>query len=588
MKSIKRIALLALLAPLALIACDDDPKKDVVPDETQNKYFSIELNEIHAAKTGGSYSINYKATEQPALTSTPDWLECEIEPSTDSTGVLNVTIAEYNVKNEVTDYDSRTASLVLSACGEIQTITINQAPDNLLLPDEAVRINSVDQEYPTDYEGLTDYKVKFKTNGEFSVDAPWWIYIKDTPERQLVEGSKSQYIVEVNVAVLSNYSDEVRVDSITFSLGDKSFACKFRQEETKWEFTGVQRPAFEVAQDIKMGWNLTDACLSDADVTYYTDALSSWMVDSVAQYNINAIRIPVLPYDTINTEINQFWINNVESIAKSIVSKGQYAVITISDNGWLLRKAANSDTTSLYNLFVNTWHEIATLFDQNDDHVIFECYDNFNSSYTSIMNRLDELFVQTVRRSGKNNYKRCLILPFDANSQATIQMPKNEVTPDRLLLSCKTFKPEDYASEAANYKLWGAPFKTSNEEWSPYTEDMLKTYFSNLHAKLNNEARGIPAIISEFGAITHGAEPLYASSEAFYVNTFVLAAKNEGFTTFVWDDNNTGVGHFGVFNRKDKDAFTVRHQYAQALAQAALNQSLTTDEEEETEQNESL
>ena len=206
-----------------------------------------------------------------------------------------------------------------------------------------------------------------------------------------------------------------------------------------------------------MGWNLTDACLSDADVTYYTDALSSWMVDSVAQYNINAIRIPVLPYDTINTEINQFWINNVESIAKSIVSKGQYAVITISDNGWLLRKAANSDTTSLYNLFVNTWHEIATLFDQNDDHVIFECYDNFNSSYTSIMNRLDELFVLTVRRSGKNNYKRCLILPFDANSQATIQMPKNEVTPDRLLLSCKTFKPEDYASEAANYKLCCMP-----------------------------------------------------------------------------------------------------------------------------------
>ncbi len=588
MRFLRTLAALALFLPLTFVACDDDDSNNSVePDEQQNKFFMLDENEVNAPKAGGVYTINYKANSEVSASSSVDWVVSEITPSSDTTGVISITIAEYEVKNEATDYDPRTSSLTVTSGDEQVTIQIYQAPENLLTPDEAVRVNSIDQEYRLDYEGLTDYKVKFTTNGEYVVDSPWWIYIKETPIRNLVEGSKTKYEVEVNVKVLPNYADESRLDSISFTLGDKHFACKFLQEKTGWEFNGVQRTASEVQQDMLMGWNLSKACTTDDDIDYYTGALTDWMIDSVAQYNINVIRIPVLPYDTSAVETNQFWINGVKSIASSVAAKGKYAIISLSDNGWILRRAAaKADTTQLYNLFINTWNEIATLFDEDDDHIIFEAYDNFDvaqfgSESISAMKRLNELFVQTVRRSGKNNYKRCLVIPFDAESGATIDMPQNDVTPDRLMVSCKFFRPTDYATEAASRKLWGTPFKTSNEEWSSYTEDMVKQYFSDLCAKLNKEAHGIPALISEFGAISHGSDALYVSSEAYYVNAVAVAAKNNGFKSIVWDDNTTGVGHFGVFNRKNRDSFTARNAYALGLAQAALGEDLNVDDEEE-------
>lgn len=591
MKYFSLLAMLAVVTPCLLVACNDDDNSSVVnPDVTPDeKTLSITPSSVSTSKTGGVYTVNYETADadQVVTTVSADWVVAEVSASSDTTGVINITIAEYKVENTTTDYDPRSASITVHAGDITKEISISQSPVDLLEPDESSKINSILQEYNINYEGLTSYKVTFNTNGEFSVSSPWWIYLKDTPVKKLVEGTTSQYEVEADIVVLANYADESRIDSISFDLGEAHFACKFNQEKTGWDFTGVDRSALEIAQDMKLGWNMLDAYKTDASIAANTSALSDWMVDSVATYNVNVVRFPVLAYDTVAKTPNSYWINGVNSMAQAIAAKGKYAVISLADNGWILRSIQNSDTTEFFNLFVNTWREIATLFDENDDHILFESYDDYSlselgESASPIMKRLNELFVQTIRRSGKNNYKRCLIIPFDAQSGETVSMPTNEVVEGRLFTSCKFFKPEEFVYADGGKKLWGAPFSSASEDWSSsFDEDAVNQYFSDIYAKLNREAHNVPAILSAFGTVSHSSEAIYGSSEGYYANQVALAAKANGFVPFVWDDADTSIGHFGIFNYANQNSFVARREYISALAQAAQGEKYDTGSDEE-------
>ena len=577
-----------VLLSMSVVACSkDDDSSSVVPDEPERELsFSLTSKSVSTSKSGGIYTVSFLAprADEVAVESTAEWVLAEVTTQSDTSGVINITVGEYEVGDALTDYDPRSASIRVSMGEEMEEISVEQAPEDLLEPDESSKINSILQEYNISYEGLTSYKVTFTTNGEFTVTSPWWISLKDTPVQTPVSGTKSQYSVEADIVVLANYADESRLDSISFDLGDAHFACKFNQEETGWSFVGMERGVLEIAQDMKLGWTMGGAYKTDEGLANNCSALTEWMVDSVAAYNINVVRFPVMVFDTVAKAPNSYWTSGLGDLAKAVAGKGKYAIVTVSDGGWLLRQLAKSDTTEYYNLFVNTWREIAAMFDENDDHVIFESYgdysaDEYGETASGNMKRLNELFVQTVRRSGKNNYKRCLVIPFDARSGETVSMPGNDVVEGRMFTSCKFYEPEEYVYGGGK-KLWGAPFSSASEDWSSsYGEESVGQYFSDLQAKLNSDVHGVPALLTEFGTVMHGTEALYGSSEGYYANQVALAARDNGFVPMIYDDSTVSVGSFGIFNYANQNGFVGRREYVTAYGMAGDGAAYSTEDE---------
>lgn len=580
MKYCNRLILLAAMLPLCLASCGDDSsnsgKPDIIDDSTS---LNLSQASVSTSKTGGSYTVE-ATTNASSLTATPDadWVKASVvagEPY-----VIKIEVEAYVVKNEETDYEPRKADIEVKAGSLTKVIMVEQSPEDLLMYNEATRINSVDQPYKvSDYRG-TELVVGFKTNGDYQITYPWWI-VREGKE----DGKEGKFSVIERFTILANYSDEARYDSISFDLGDKHFACKIDEVATQFDFSGVRRTAQEVAQDMTLGWNMQEA-YNDESV----NVLSSWLLDTLAANGVNMVRIPCSFIDGAANAVNEFWLGGVVAAAKEVAAKeiGQgrnmYAIVSVADDGWLKDNIAKDDTTELYDTYVRLWNTIATQLAECDDHVLFEAYDYLSAEGLGEVglrriNRLNELFVQTVRRNGGNNYKRCLLIPADGKSRV-VTMPQNDVVDNRLMISFQFTRPEDYAGKSATKKLWGEPFKSKGDDWcSSLDEEGVRAYFSDFVSIMPR----VPAIMTAFGSISHtGEEDLYADSEAYYANTVAFYAHENNVVPMVWDDNEFGKGCFGVFRRKLDEATglcVTRRSYVKGIADGSVGKRLVLDEE---------
>ena len=101
-----------------------------------------------------------------------------------------------------------------------------------------------------------------------------------------------------------------------------------------------------------------------------------------------------------------------------------YAVINIHGDGyntidgsWLLCNGKNQ--TEIKKKYKKVWKQIAERFKNYDEHLLFESmneefdgsYSEPNKEYYQNINDYNQIFVDTVRKTGDNNTKRWLIIP---------------------------------------------------------------------------------------------------------------------------------------------------------------------------------
>lgn len=278
-----------------------------------------------------------------------------------------------------------------------------------------------------------------------------------------------------------------------------------------------EQTAAEITEDMGFGWNLGNSLDSYVGTTFGCQDLSSetcWgnpkstqtLIDGVKASGVNTIRVPVTWYNHMdpNTyEIDDAWMDRVEEVVNYVLKNDDtYCILNVhhdtGENGWLRASGTNIQTNK--EIFRKIWEQIAERFGGYGDRLIFEGFNEIlddNSEWVNpsqesltIVNDLNQMFVDIVRASGGNNAQRCLIVNTYAASgnpyvTSNFEIPE-DTAQDKIIAECHVYQPFYFTSEFY-------PDETTWEQNKYYLDEQLDAIYNNFVQK------GTPAIIGEFG-----------------------------------------------------------------------------------------
>lgn len=323
--------------------------------------------------------------------------------------------------------------------------------------------------------------------------------------------------------------------------------------------------AIDLVNDMGLGWNLgntfdawsasyTDgSCPADKYETIWGNSKTTQaMISEIHKYGFNSVRIPVTFYkctDPSTYDISDDYLARVKEVVDYCVNEDMYAIIDMhwdwvspSDSGnptlWL-NKGLDSEAQ-----FKAMWTEIANYFKSYDNHVVFQDMnevwwgDNYTSSSSksyTVLNTLNQDFVDVVRATGGNNSNRLLLLA-GANADLTKTISSAYKVPDDKMVAVDIhyYTPPTFCVAPQN-SSWGytSTWGTAAEKAAVVTDfNKLKSRFVD-----NN----IPVIIGEYGVLTSQGKDV-SSIEAFVETVAGTAYSMNGISGFLWDDSDAG-GH---------------------------------------------
>jgi len=357
--------------------------------------------------------------------------------------------------------------------------------------------------------------------------------------------------------------------------------------------------AFELVSSIGVGWNLgnaldtrddhrrgivgdlTDITPEEHYETYWGNPVTTFeMIESIAQMGFGAVRIPVTYSDHLYDDftIRPDWLNRVNQVVNYVLDNGMYAVINLHhDTGmrsWL--RAIPDNIEGIEEQLAAVWGQIAQYFINYCHRLIFEGFNEIRdldgnwgssdpASYNAV-NRLNQVFVNTVRETGGNNADRFLIVKTyaastDIDSLRAFVLPYDSAH-ERLIVGV-----HNYGTLAFTWRQERADWLTTYSDWSHTrdgipVEEMLQRlyrYFVSM---------GIPVVICEFGAENKNNTLDRVNFATHYIQT----AGRYGIACFWWDDggrhvNPEAVTNFALFDRLRNQWFFP--EIAMALVQAS-------------------
>lgn len=321
-----------------------------------------------------------------------------------------------------------------------------------------------------------------------------------------------------------------------------------------------EKNAVETVADMGFGWNLGNSLDSYSGTTIGSNigSLSSetaWgnpqttkdMIDMVKNSGVETVRVPVTWYEHMdpNTyKIDDAWMDRVEEIVNYVLDDDMYCIINVhhdtGEKGWL--KANSTDLTKKEAMFTAIWEQVSVNFADYGDKLLFEGYNeildgssnqwwNPSSEACPISNELNQIFVNTVRKSGGNNSKRNLICNTycaGSNTEITSQFVlPNDTVSGRLIVQTHVYQPFDFTYE-------GAPDVTT---WTSSSLDMVLNNVYDTFVK-----KGIPVIVGEFGCANKGNMDQITS----WAKYLVESCTDKGIRCIWWDNGDL----YKIYNRR--------------------------------------
>lgn len=317
----------------------------------------------------------------------------------------------------------------------------------------------------------------------------------------------------------------------------------------------------ELVRDMGIGINLGNTMESCGDwIDQWGDGTTSayetaWgspiitrdMINGYAEAGFGVLRIPVawsnMMVNDGNYQINDQWMDRVTEIVDWTLDSGMYAIINIHwDNGWVNTLPDNKDETM--KRYVTMWTQICDNFKDYGDHLMFESQneelgwdsiwnkwagtDGKEESY-SLVNEVNQTFVDTVRESGGNNPKRHLLISgyntgIDETCDPLFKMPDDPA--NRCAVSVHYYTPSGFAilEEDAD---WGKARSTwgTQEDFAELYKymDMMKNTFID---------KGIPVIIGEYGCPSKNKE---VESTRLFLSSVCKEAYDRNLCPVMWD-----------------------------------------------------
>lgn len=364
-----------------------------------------------------------------------------------------------------------------------------------------------------------------------------------------------------------------------------SFTAPFSVQAAKKDITSFEDlNQSQIVEAMGPGWNLGNQLESVTDnvpeeTNWGNPVITEKLIQSVKAAGFKSIRIPVSYFAKIDDDkdytIDSKWLNRVQEVVDYCIKNDLYAVINIHgdgyntiDGGWLLCNGKNQ--TEIKKKYKKVWKQIAERFKNYDEHLLFESmneefdgsYSEPNKEYYQNINDYNQIFVDTVRKTGDNNTKRWLIIPgWNTNIDYTagdygFKLPTDQYRDksidkeeQRIMISVHYYSPWDFCGgENCVITQWGNeaddPSKTSttcDETYMKNQLNLMKTTFAD---------KGYPVFIGEYGSIdktSYDSENEYY--RAYFARKLCQLSRKNGCIPMYWDNGYNGVHGFGLFDR---------------------------------------
>lgn len=364
-----------------------------------------------------------------------------------------------------------------------------------------------------------------------------------------------------------------------------SFTAPFSVQAAKKDTTSFEDlNQSQIVEAMGPGWNLGNQLESVTDnvpeeTNWGNPVITEKLIQSVKAAGFKSIRIPVSYFAKIDDDkdytIDSKWLDRVQEVVDYCIKNDLYAVINIHGDGyntidgsWLLCNGKNQ--TEIKKKYKKVWKQIAERFKNYDEHLLFESmneefdgsYSEPNKEYYQNINDYNQIFVDTLRKTGDNNTKRWLIIPgWNTNIDYTagdygFKLPTDQYRDksidkeeQRIMISVHYYSPWDFCGgENGVITQWGNeaddPSKTSttcDETYMKNQLNLMKTTFAD---------KGYPVFIGEYGSIgktSYDSENEYY--RAYFARKLCQLSRKNGCIPMYWDNGYNGVHGFGLFDR---------------------------------------
>ena len=344
------------------------------------------------------------------------------------------------------------------------------------------------------------------------------------------------------------------------------------------EFEKPDNEALAFVRAMKAGWNLGntfDAYDDDGWFKGTGDAMeTAWVgtkarttpeaIAAVHEAGFETLRLPVSWHNHVdqNDQIDPIWLNRVKEVADYALNVGMYVIVNVhhdNNKNYFYPDEEHYARSAQY--LTAIWTQVANTFRDYDDHLILESMNeprlvgtNFEWYWTEsdaacqeaadCINRLNQLFVDTVRATGGQNATRYLAVPaYDASPYYAVneafQLPK-DTADNRIIVSAHAYTPYDFALNLSSSD------HTFDLEKDSKKKAEISQFLNGLYQRFVSV--GIPVIMDEFGAMEKSGNLQDRVNFAAY---YVAAASARGITCCWWDNHVfKGNGErFGIFDR---------------------------------------
>ncbi len=339
------------------------------------------------------------------------------------------------------------------------------------------------------------------------------------------------------------------------SGGQESVSAESAKNDNKKD--PLEMTSQEVIADMGIGINLGNTFESSgmrvSNVQQYETAwgspvITKEMIQGYKDAGFDTLRVPVAWSNMMQArtyEISSEYIARVKEVVGWALDCDMYVIMNIHwDGGWFSDFADDSQRERCFKKYETIWTQLSQEFGEFGGKLIFESlneeggWDDIWNRYShsgdkeksySILNDINQRFVNIVRGSGGNNEKRHLLIAgYNTDIELTCdelyKMPEDPAS--RCAVSVHYYAPSVFAILEKD-ATWGK----ARSDWGTEADmaelnkymDMMKEHFVD---------KGVPVIIGEYGCPTENKDP---ESVRKYISSVCKAAYERDMCPVLWD-----------------------------------------------------
>ncbi len=277
------------------------------------------------------------------------------------------------------------------------------------------------------------------------------------------------------------------------------------------------------------------------------------MIKLVKEAGFGTLRIPVTWMVNLGEapeyKIDDPWLDRVEEVVNYGLNNDLTVILNAHHEFWIKPREDKYEKVSAQ--LSRLWQQVAERFNKYDNRLIFEGmneprlidteleWTGGDTESRGVINKLNQVFVETVRRTGGNNATRMLMIPTYA--AATDEAVLNDFTvPDdpNIIVSLHAYTPYPFALQPEGVEAWSSKNPEDTKDVDALFERIDRFFIS----------KGIPVIIGETGARNRGN----LEARVDWAQYFSVKAQAMG-VPLIWWDNGTFTGNgerLGLLDRR--------------------------------------